>query len=52
MNLYPSIQQSALTFPISKDKFQILKDFINHKGYNIYGIYYAQVEYNIQKALF
>src|ERR1043165_7798622 len=44
-SLYSSIQQSALTFPIGKGKFQTLKDFINHRGYNIYGIYYAKVEY-------
>src|ERR1043165_5488430 len=50
-SLYPSIQQSALTFPIGKGKFQILKDFINHRGYNIYGIYHAKVEYK-QSALF
>ena len=36
-SLYPSIQQSALTFPIGKGKFQTLKDFINHRCYNIYG---------------
>ena len=42
--LYPSIQQSALTFPIGKDKFQMLKDFINHRGYNIYGIYHAKIK--------
>ena len=30
----------------------MLKDFINYRGYNIYRIYHAQVEYNTQKALF
>lgn len=44
-SLYPSIQQSAITFPISKGKFQILNDFVNQRGYNIYGIYDAKVEY-------
>src|ERR1044072_7905319 len=43
-SLYPSIQQSAFTFPISKGKFQMLKDFINSRGYYIYGIYFAIVE--------
>lgn len=43
-SLYPSIQQSALTFPIHKGKFQTLKDFINHGGYGIYGIFYAEVK--------
>ena len=50
-SLYPSIQQSALTFPIGKGKFQTLKDFINHRGYNIYGIYHAKIEYK-QGTLF
>jgi hypothetical protein len=44
-SLYPSIQQSTLTFPISKGKFQILDTFINHRGYIIYGIYRAFIEY-------
>jgi hypothetical protein len=44
-SLYPSIQQSALTFPISKGKFQTLKDITNHRGYNLYGIFRATVEY-------
>src|SRR2546421_11885698 len=48
-SLYPSIQQSALTFPIGKSKFQTLKDFINHRGYNIYGIYHAKVEYSMKQ---
>ena len=43
-SLYPSIQQSAFTFPISKGKFQMLKDFTNSRGYYIYGIYFAIVE--------
>jgi hypothetical protein len=44
-SLYPSIQQSALTFPINRGRFQVLKDFINHRGFNLYGIYRAEVEY-------
>ncbi|CAJ0747859.1 21954_t:CDS:2 [Entrophospora sp. SA101] len=47
-SLYPSIMQSAITFPISKGKFQILKDFVKkHENgdYAIYGIYWAEVEY-------
>ena len=52
-SLYPSIQQSALTFPIGKGKFQTLKDFINHRGYNIYGIFRAEIEYKEEmKSLF
>ena len=43
-SLYLSIQQSAFTFPISKGKFQMLKDFTNSKGYYIYGIYFAVIE--------
>src|SRR5438128_10490971 len=45
------IQQFVLTFPICKDKFQMPKDFINHRGYNIYGIYHTKVEYK-QDTLF
>jgi hypothetical protein len=47
-SLYPSIMQSALTFPIGKGKFQTLKDFVKkHEDgdYPIYGIYRAKVEY-------
>ncbi|GBB99481.1 hypothetical protein RclHR1_35390001 [Rhizophagus clarus] len=33
-SLYPSIQQLALNFSIGKGKFQILKDFTNHRGYS------------------
>ena len=43
-SLYPSIQQSALTFPISKGKFQTLKDFVNFRGYILYGIFRSTVE--------
>jgi hypothetical protein len=44
-SLYPSIQQSALTFPTGQGKFQTLKDFVNHRGYILYGIFRAEVEY-------
>ncbi|GBB99402.1 hypothetical protein RclHR1_35030001, partial [Rhizophagus clarus] len=43
-SLYPSIQQSALNFPIDKGKFQILKDFTNHRGYSHFGIFCASIE--------
>ena len=52
-SLYPSIQQSALTFPINKGKFQTLEDFVNHRGYSLYGIFRAEVEYREDmKSLF
>src|SRR5579871_1954454 len=52
-SLYPSIQQSALTFPISKGKFQTLKDFVNHRGYELYWVFRAEVEYKDDfKSLF
>ena len=53
-SLYPSIQQqSSLTFPIGKGKLQTLKDFINHRGYSLYGIFRAKVEYKEEmKSLF
>src|SRR5581483_9834983 len=44
-SLYTSIQQSALTFPTGQGKFQTLKDFVNHRGYILYGIFRAEVEY-------
>ncbi|GBB91338.1 hypothetical protein RclHR1_18570007 [Rhizophagus clarus] len=44
ISLYPSIQQSALNFPIGKGKFQILKDFTNHRGYSHFGIFRASIE--------
>ncbi|RHZ83557.1 hypothetical protein Glove_91g112 [Diversispora epigaea] len=44
-SLYPSIMQSAFTFPIKKGKFQTLQDFINHRGYILYGIFRAKVEF-------
>jgi hypothetical protein len=43
-SLYPSIMQSALQFPISKGKFQTLEDFVNSRGYNLYGLFRAIVE--------
>jgi hypothetical protein len=43
-SLYPSIQQSALTFPTGKGSFQTLKDFTNHRGYILYGLFRAVVE--------
>ena len=51
-SLYPSIQQSALTFPISKGKFQTLKDFVNHRGFNLYGIFHAEIEKKQEIKLF
>jgi hypothetical protein len=44
-SLYPSIMQSALTFPINKGNFQTHQDFINPRGYNLYGIFRAKVEF-------
>ncbi|RHZ81722.1 hypothetical protein Glove_117g588 [Diversispora epigaea] len=44
-SLYPSIMQSAFTFPIKKGKFQTLQDFINHRSYILYGIFHAKVEF-------
>ena len=43
-SLYPSIQQSASNFPIGKGKFQILKDFTDHRGYSQFGIFHANIE--------
>lgn len=52
-SLYPSIMQSALTFPISKGKFQMLQDFTNSRGYILYGIFHAMVEFREEvKTLF
>jgi len=54
-SLYPSIMQSALTFPIGKGMFQKLKDFVRkHKDgdYAMYGIYRAEVEYREDMKLF
>jgi hypothetical protein len=42
-SLYPSIQQSSSSFPIQKGKFKILKDFADHRGYALYGIFRAKV---------
>ncbi|GET63499.1 hypothetical protein GLOIN_2v1472929 [Rhizophagus irregularis DAOM 181602=DAOM 197198] len=38
-SLYPSIQQSNANFPIRQGKFQILKDFVDHRGYALYGLF-------------
>lgn len=43
-SLYPSIQQSASNFPIGKGKFQILKDYTDHRGYSHFGIFRANIE--------
>src|SRR3990170_4569949 len=45
-SLYPSIQQSNANFPIRQGKFQILKDFIDHRGYALYGLFHAKVSGN------
>ncbi|PKY61641.1 hypothetical protein RhiirA4_431951, partial [Rhizophagus irregularis] len=42
-SLYPSIQQSNANFPIRQGKFQILKDFIDHRGYALYGLFRAKL---------
>jgi hypothetical protein len=42
-SLYPSIQQSGSNFPIRKGKFQILEDFVDHRGYALFGIFHAEV---------
>ncbi|GBC29421.2 hypothetical protein GLOIN_2v1849173 [Rhizophagus irregularis DAOM 181602=DAOM 197198] len=41
-SLYPSIQQSNANFPIQQGKFQILKDFVDHRGYALYGLFRAK----------
>ncbi|UZO20575.1 uncharacterized protein OCT59_012998 [Rhizophagus irregularis] len=38
-SLYPSIQQSNANFPIRQGKFQILKDFVDHRSYALYGLF-------------
>ncbi|UZO00551.1 uncharacterized protein OCT59_011674 [Rhizophagus irregularis] len=45
-SLYPSIQQSNANFPIRQDKFQILKDFVDHRGYALYGLFRAKLIQN------
>ena len=42
-SLYPSIQQSNAQFPIRQGKFQTLKDFVDHRGYALYGLFRAKV---------
>ncbi|PKY58298.1 hypothetical protein RhiirA4_480095 [Rhizophagus irregularis] len=44
-SLYPSIQQSNANFPIRQGKFQILKDFVDHRGYALYGLFHAKSQY-------
>ncbi|GBB99401.1 hypothetical protein RclHR1_35020002 [Rhizophagus clarus] len=41
---YPSIQQSAVNFSIGKGKFQILKDFTNHREYSHFEIFRVSIE--------
>ncbi|CAB4408350.1 unnamed protein product [Rhizophagus irregularis] len=43
-SLYPSIQQSNANFPIRQGKFQILKDFVDHRGYALYGLFRAKTQ--------
>ncbi|GET55703.1 hypothetical protein GLOIN_2v1472929 [Rhizophagus irregularis DAOM 181602=DAOM 197198] len=45
-SLYPSIQQSNANFPIQQGKFQILKDFVDYRGYALYGLFHANVSGN------
>ena len=45
-SLYPSIQQSNANFPIRQGKFQTLKDFVDHRGYALYGLFRAKVSGN------
>ncbi|CAB4420166.1 unnamed protein product [Rhizophagus irregularis] len=45
-SLYPSIQQSNANFPIRQGEFQILKDFVDHRGYALYGLFHAKVSGN------
>ena len=45
-SLYPSIMQSTLTFPIGKGRFDTLQDFVNCRGFYIYGIFHASVNYS------
>ncbi|UZO18717.1 uncharacterized protein OCT59_010029 [Rhizophagus irregularis] len=41
-SLYPSIQQSNANFPIRRGKFQTLNDFVDHRGYALYGLFRAK----------
>lgn len=45
-SLYPSIQQSGSNFPIRRGKFQILTDFVDHRGNALYGLFRAKVSGN------
>ncbi|GBC28593.2 hypothetical protein GLOIN_2v1472929 [Rhizophagus irregularis DAOM 181602=DAOM 197198] len=49
-SLYPSIQQSNANFPIRQGKFQILKDFVDHRGYALYGLFRASSQRAPQRA--
>ncbi|GBC27834.2 hypothetical protein GLOIN_2v1793417 [Rhizophagus irregularis DAOM 181602=DAOM 197198] len=42
-SLYPSIQQSNANFPIRWGKFQTLNDFVDHRGYALYGLFRAKL---------
>ncbi|PKB97331.1 hypothetical protein RhiirA5_384739 [Rhizophagus irregularis] len=41
-SLYPNIQQSNANFPIRQGKFQTLSDFVDHRGYALYGLFHAK----------
>ncbi|UZO09295.1 uncharacterized protein OCT59_029528 [Rhizophagus irregularis] len=45
-SLYPSIQQLNANFPIRWGKFQTLSDFVDHRGYALYGLFHAKVSGN------
>ncbi|GET50908.1 hypothetical protein GLOIN_2v1472929 [Rhizophagus irregularis DAOM 181602=DAOM 197198] len=45
-SLYPSIQQSNANFPIRRGKFQTLNDFVDHRGYALYGLFRAKISGN------
>ncbi|GET66945.1 hypothetical protein GLOIN_2v1472929 [Rhizophagus irregularis DAOM 181602=DAOM 197198] len=42
-SLYPSIQQLNANFPIRWGKFQTLSDFVDHRGYALYGLFHAKL---------
>ncbi|UZO18009.1 uncharacterized protein OCT59_009337 [Rhizophagus irregularis] len=42
-SLYPNIQQSNANFPIRQGKFQTLSDFVDHRGYALYGLFCAKL---------
>ncbi|PKK63736.1 hypothetical protein RhiirC2_716771 [Rhizophagus irregularis] len=55
-SLYPSIQQLNANFPIRRGKFQTLSDFVDHRGYALYGLFHAKnkrgiyIFINLQRA--